>query len=94
MPRTLAQVDLASLALVDNTCFFETSEFYGSLPAAAQYETDLSLLNADTYTKETLKTWQGVDFKQQHRTQAVKICARPSDQSLVGMQLQLAVPGQ
>lgn len=81
------KVNLNDLTQITGTCFYETNEFYGSLPADAEYKTDLTLLRPDSYT--ALKV---TSFKQKQQIQAVKLCKNAETEILVGIQLLLGVP--
>lgn len=36
---------------VGNSCFYESSEFFGRFPSQAEYVTDLNILQPDSFTK-------------------------------------------
>lgn len=40
-----------SFKKVGNSCFYESSQFFGRFPSQAEYVTDLNILQPDSFTK-------------------------------------------
>ena len=53
---TLAQVNLGDFTRIANSCFYESTEFYGNFPQEAVYKSDLELIQPDNFTASKQKT--------------------------------------